>query len=312
LRLLSRRAPKEPRAGTNVWNSGSMTIEIRRLDQNDGQQLRSIVDLQRKAFPHVPEIEEQTLHNATRARSIFYGAFDGNLLIGANGFIEHGLFCKGGRQIGFQSCSSATDPNYRGRGVFSRIINHAKTDLANAGSFIFGFPNENSTRIFLGPLNFEGFGMRKFLFTQLSMPSILREFARATRRDPKIDQFDQRAVFEWQKSRPNRDLVSFSSGGSFLWGQVGNQRLLGASRIVFQIGGLDVSDAHEVGPLLAALREKVKPSAFTATSTKMSAFARSTTARAFWRSSGTFIVFPLRQSVLPQNILAFGGLADYF
>src|SRR5262249_20706064 len=87
-----------------------MSIEIVRLDPSNEERFRDVVALQRKAFPHVPEIEEQARHNARRASAVFYGAFVEGTLVGVNGFLRHSIDLGGSTQIAFQSCSSATDP----------------------------------------------------------------------------------------------------------------------------------------------------------------------------------------------------------
>ena len=80
-------------------------------------------------------------------RTVFYGVIcDGNLAA-FNGFLAHPARSPLGKILLFQSCHSATSPDYRGRGFFQALIAHAKKRLP--GDYIVGFPNNQSGPIFM-------------------------------------------------------------------------------------------------------------------------------------------------------------------
>src|SRR5690242_15847096 len=132
-------------------------VAVRIIDFADDKVMRRIGQIHELAFPNVPDLDRQLRHNTVEAPkgTVFYGAFEDDYLIGVNGFTRHEVEISGRSSAVYQSCSTATDPSFHGRGVFSAIIRHAQQALAATGSYIVGFPNENSGPIFVGPLGFQ-------------------------------------------------------------------------------------------------------------------------------------------------------------
>lgn len=82
--------------------------------------------------------------------SIFFGAFDNDKLIAMNAFMPMQYVYKNELYNVVESCESAVSPNYRNRGIFSKIIKYAETWLSsNNYDFIIGFPNINSYPVFM-------------------------------------------------------------------------------------------------------------------------------------------------------------------
>ena len=84
-----------------------------------------------------------------------YAAYENNELLAFNFFLAHRAIIGGASKLVFQSCHSGTGTSARGRGLFSKIINHAKVELALEGDYIVGFPNDKSQPIFVNRLGFK-------------------------------------------------------------------------------------------------------------------------------------------------------------
>ncbi len=77
-------------------------------------------------------------------------AFDGDRIVGINGFVPMEYVCDGAVYRVVQSCDTAVDPEYRGCGIFSRMIVRAQELFAEEGyDAMVGYPNGNSYHGFL-------------------------------------------------------------------------------------------------------------------------------------------------------------------
>ena len=88
-------------------------------------------------------------------QGLYVGAFDGNRLVGVVGFAAQ-FFRVGGSRVSAAILSSAfTHADYRGKGLFSRLITHLVTAAGERGHHaVFGWPNEAALRIYVGRLGF--------------------------------------------------------------------------------------------------------------------------------------------------------------
>lgn len=88
----------------------------------------------------------ETWHHKHRenplGESLFWGAFDGERLIAINGFIPM-TYCLGNKEFYvLQSCDSAVNPDFRHRGLFSKLICAAEEWAKdNKVDFFIGMPN---------------------------------------------------------------------------------------------------------------------------------------------------------------------------
>lgn len=103
-----------------------------------------------------------------------FGAFDGEKLIGINGFLEMNYVYGDTSFRVLQSCDTAVDPDYRGRGIFTKIVNSAEAEFCKQGyDALVGFPNFNSHHGFLK------MGWQEMLRTEkLFLPSDVRNMIR--------------------------------------------------------------------------------------------------------------------------------------
>ncbi|MCX5852800.1 MAG: GNAT family N-acetyltransferase [Deltaproteobacteria bacterium] len=74
-----------------------------------------------------------------------FGAVNGGEIIGINGFMPMNFQIEDQALKAVQSCDSAVNPNYRGQGVFAKIITSAEVFYRDLHvDFLLGFPNKNS------------------------------------------------------------------------------------------------------------------------------------------------------------------------
>lgn len=75
--------------------------------------------------------------------SYIFGAFDGDLLVSINAFMPMRYYFKGQALNVIQTCESGTLPEYRGRGLWSKVIDYAISFFKENGEYDFfiGFPN---------------------------------------------------------------------------------------------------------------------------------------------------------------------------
>jgi hypothetical protein len=79
-----------------------------------------------------------------------FGAVIGEELIGVNGFMSMNFHIGNQMFTAVQSGSSAVNPNYRGQGVFTKIITSAEVFYRDLQvDFMLGFPNKNSYPAFM-------------------------------------------------------------------------------------------------------------------------------------------------------------------
>ncbi|MDI1448102.1 GNAT family N-acetyltransferase [Polyangium sp. 6x1] len=83
------------------------------------------------------------------------GAFDGDKLVGYVGFAAQHLRVEGRRVSAAILSSAFTHPDYRGKGLFQRLIRFlVEAAGARGHEAVFGWPNETALRIYLGRLGF--------------------------------------------------------------------------------------------------------------------------------------------------------------
>jgi hypothetical protein len=128
-----------------------------KIVESDKLDYEEFVRLHRFSFTHVLDTnrskEIQNLkhfvwkYNPPAGKARIAIIQDGARIIAANSMIPLHVTFNGERQIAWQSCDTATDPEARGRGYFSLCI-EALADSLKPGEIFFGFPNKNSFKGF--------------------------------------------------------------------------------------------------------------------------------------------------------------------
>lgn len=190
--------------------------------------------------------------------SRFFGAYEDDKLVAFNGFTAHRILRGGTVRLMFQSCHSATHPASRGRGLLTKIINHAKTALAENGDYIIGFPNEKSEPIFLTKLNFQRVGMTRVYAPcfPARVSALLFEsdaYAQAIS-DGSMIRIDQHAAASWKESEHPKEIVQHEYLTNFIWGRMTSRRKLGSTVRMLDAGGCELNKPWLLLETLSSLR----------------------------------------------------------
>lgn len=122
-----------------------MDIEIKRLSI---ETIHEQVELFNLVFG-LKATEETWKHkhyfDPSLGRSDVFGALVNHQLVGMNSFIPAQYEYAGTKYMAMQSCDTVVDPNFRGRGIFSKIIQYAEAYYKKLDvDVLIGFPNHNS------------------------------------------------------------------------------------------------------------------------------------------------------------------------
>lgn len=244
----------------------------------------------------------------------FFGAFAGDELIAFNGFLAHRVLIRGGAELVFQSCHSATDPAHRGKGLFTSIIDHAKTALKDRGHYIIGYPNNQSGPIFLNRLAFRLAPVTRVLApcykasTSLFDPDLYLEALD----DPLMIRFDQHAAADWKSAEVPGSIVECNYLTNFLWGCLVRKRLPIGSVSLFVVGGCEINKPQLFGRTLAEVGRKSGATLARFVCTKDSPIARASRWRLSGRRTEPLIWFPLRDAAPAVKFDAHTGVKDVF
>jgi GNAT superfamily N-acetyltransferase len=291
---------------------------IRPIDFTDDKVMRRIGEIHELAFPNVLDLRHQLRHNTVDAPkgTVFYGAFDDDYLIGVNGFTRHEIEISGCPSTVYQSCSTATDPAFRGRGVFSAIIRHAQQVLAATGSYIVGFPNENSGPIFVGPLGFQKVPLVKLIVPSAFMGALCSRVAwEGDRRNAGNDEtirFNQADIFAWKKSRSGSPVVMRSIAGVTVWGREQRNTKFGLPITMFLVGGISVGGLATATPGAPHPGRSRTPVFYSLVASSDSALVQTARRWSICRDAGIFIYYVLQPSKGRPSFEVCAGLADFY
>lgn len=297
------------------------TIRVETLDLRDESLFRQVHALQIKAFG---KFEATLLKNVMldgRSETVLYGAYssEDDSLIGVNGFIAHSVHRDGVTGLAYQSCISATNPDYKGKGAFSAIINHAKQSLAaRGGAFIFGYPNSKSGPIFTGKLGFSlaqagllyvtGIGEQQFPRFSVDTDVLARQLDA-----PSLVQFDARETAVWKSrfaSKPK--VIELDMFTNYAFGRVVTRKLGLMNLRILSIGGYEINKPEIFPKLLLRLKKQAQAHVVRVVTQGHTPLFQAAQHRRVTESSEPLIVFPLSWQVSAANVDACTGLKDVF
>ena len=236
---------------------------IKSIDKEDKKSLAQINDLINEVFKTNFEIEKLPLNTSTRnKKTIFFGAYYNNDLVAFNAFISHELLYNSNTVIAYQSCWSATSNKHRKKGLFSMLINHAKENLD--GAFIFGFPNGNSSPIFLKKLGFRKIALCKVnipvrYFPTLSLMYFLKKVDK-TYLLPIKNCFltIESELIELKKNEYPDQVKIYSSYNNIVWGKVNKRKYKIGNLTFFSVGGIQINKPHLLHLVFKEIAKKEK------------------------------------------------------
>ena len=185
--------------------------------------------------------------------SFFLVAKDGEQIVGCNGFLANDFFLNGNRYVGYQSCWSATHPDYRGKGVFRGIINEAKRILKNSGAgFIYGIPNDDSLPVFIKKLGFVEIPAVVVRIPNIPFNKYLYLKKSHTDKDG-VCSIDEKQIQQHKIAQYPLEVKSFEYKNSWVWGKLIKKVKFGIKFPVFYIGGVHLADENDLKFLLAKI-----------------------------------------------------------
>lgn len=300
---------------------GTPFIRVDSLDLNDESVFRQVHALQVKAFGSFDAGLLRNIMLDGRPESVLYGAFspEDDSLIGVNGFIAHSVHRNGVTGLAYQSCISATNPDYKGKGAFSAIINHAKQSLAaRGGAFIFGYPNSKSGPIFTGKLGFSlaqaglvymtGMGEQQFPGFKVDADVLARQLDARS-----LVQFDARETAVWKSrfaSKPK--VVELDLFTNYAFGRVVTRKLGFVNLRILSIGGYEINKPEIFPKLLLRLKKQAGAHVVRVVTQGHTPLFQSAQHRRVTETSEPLIVFPLGWQVSAADVDACTGLKDVF
>lgn len=223
----------------------------------------------------------------------------GDDLATMNAFMGHPFSNGKDKFTAYQSGFSATANDYRGKGLWPKMLVASEDMLAERGGrFIFGFPNPVSHPLFVNKLGY---------VTQDMMRTVLPSFAAALlRHEPDADRYrpDVRATYRWKQANSEESLVSHEYEDAFLFGRMNAAR--GVSYL--DIGAVDFGtcDPRDV------IRVACKATGAHLFRLEVSQGSRLSSTAPLMRQSRPVIFKPLGGQALPSKVDIFGGLADTY
>lgn len=136
-----------------------MAIEVRTIALDELPTLaRAVAELQGLTEDEVARVfaeVEWFFFNNPAGDGVYAGAFEGDRLAGMCSIAPRPFLVDGARVIAAEVSRATTHPDFRGRGVFSALVNFL-IEQARERSFamLYATPNQNSGPIFLGRLGF--------------------------------------------------------------------------------------------------------------------------------------------------------------
>lgn len=236
-------------------------ILIRDLKYSDGISL-GMIEVAQQCFGN-DFVEKGILHktwgNSPPDTRVF-AAYENNELLAFNFFLAHRAIIGGVSRLVFQSCHSGTGTSARGRGLFSKIINHAKVELAPYGDYIVGFPNDKSQPIFVNKLGFKVIPLTRIYApcTPASLSVLLFDVSayERARADQSLVRIDQYAAADWKHAEHPGGIIKFEYATNLIWGRPFERTALGRKLILFDAGGCELNKPLLLKETLESLRRK--------------------------------------------------------
>jgi hypothetical protein len=223
--------------------------EVKEINIHNKYSRDSITQIVNEVFDLSLSGEKIYLNTNTRnQKTIYLGAYLKDELAAVNIFISHELMYNNKTVIAYQSCWSATSKNHRNKGLFSLLINSAKKILK--GAFIFGFPNHNSSPIFLNKLGFRKVELSKInipvkVFTDILLKLYLKPIKPTYQLDLENSFISIESELIDLKTNEYKDTIkTFGCYNNLIWGKTGTRKTKLGNLVFFYVGGIQINKPH--------------------------------------------------------------------
>ena len=235
-----------------------MNYTIKIADITDPETDFAVRNLVKSAYNAVDLFPEKFLaSNISSGASrpgIFLVAEENNKIIGCNAFMANDFVLDGKAYVGYQSCWSVTDPLHQGKGIFSGLINKAKTILmADGAAFIYGIANEKSNPIITKKL---GFVETPAQVLRIPDIAFIRQFYftnKALQNNNGACFINEHQVMEHKLMQYPYDVKTIRHNTSWLWGKLVYKKKYGIKWLVFYVGGIELNDKKDLKVLVSKI-----------------------------------------------------------
>jgi len=247
--------------------------------------------------------------------STFFGAFVDEELVAFVGFLAHsGFGARNGNLNGvklFQACHVSTKEEFKGRGLFSKIVEHALRNLA--GDFVIGFPNSIAEPIWLNRFKFKLTPLRR-IWMNLSTPHLFFAFRKLepARKHKGLIGANEREVAFWKNRERAGEVISIENSGNFIWGRILEKQAGFLKVKYFGVGGVSVGDPMKLADAFLALREACDVHLAQIICTETSPLCSAARFSLHGRRTEPLIWFPLRGSDPDVEFDISIGIKDVF
>jgi N-acetylglutamate synthase-like GNAT family acetyltransferase len=242
-----------------------MSYTIKIADINDADvdfEVRNLIRLAYNTTDLLPEkYLAANIRSSSSKQSLFLVALEDNKIIGCNAFIADEFLLDEKVYMGYQSCWTVTHPEYRGRHVFSTIINEAKKILkAQGAGFLYGIANNQSNPIFIQKL-----GFRETASLVLRIPNVpfikYFYFTGKLLQHDRVCKINEELVKERKAIQYPSEVKVVKHNDSWLWGKLIRKKKFGLQFPVFYVGGVQLDKEKDLSGLVSAVF-KLKPVLF--------------------------------------------------
>ncbi|MBA9076992.1 GNAT family N-acetyltransferase [Rufibacter quisquiliarum] len=180
--------------------------------------------------------------------SFYVGAFDRDKLIGFTAYKSHDFLYNGEVVNCFHHCVVCTSNEYRGKGIFPKILEFGKAEILRlGGGFVYGIPNHNSGPVFK-KLNYKFFGPFQkvnvfnipFLFESAFKPWTENDILYSS------DSYFQNdfQLIDSKRKEEGDAIIVVEDFGNVLWGKVLHKKMGPVRVSYFSVGGMIVNKPH--------------------------------------------------------------------
>jgi hypothetical protein len=205
--------------------------------------------------------QEQIEKNWTLSHpdSVFFGAFQGETLVSFVGFLAHSARAETAGLTRpmklFQACHVSTRADFKGRGLFPKVVTHALAHLD--GDYIIGFPNAVAKPIWLNKFHFNLTPLRR-IWVNLLAPQLHFDPRKLTRKDSNatLIRADENALAAWKSLEHEGEVVCVETAGNLV-----SERPVGVMTVkFFVVGGAAIENPDRLFDTLVELRRASRTS----------------------------------------------------
>jgi Acetyltransferase (GNAT) domain len=297
-------------------STGATMVEMR-TDWIRGETPSEILDLVKECFPD--PVARRNLEMTWKHRpekSVILSAYEKGIPLSMTLFLAHPATVGGEKAIIYQACFTCTSRAARGRGLFSVIVEHAKRELAETGTYIVGFPNKIAEPIWVGRHDFRLRRLTRMyvpcskLIASLMLSHDAYDSVTGAKTLVKADQY---ALARWKLAEYPDDVKLLEYEGSLIWGRVIKRKVFGSAAVkMFDAGGADFPNPTSFAQMIRELGRKYSTAIVRFVCCMESALGVSCRPHVRADDVEPLIWFPLKTNLVDPQFDIHNGLKDVY